>query len=211
MAERERDEVSQGNAPPRGRTGLDQAMARYADGDDSAFAEVYDELAPRLGAFLLRMTRDAHLTEDLLQQTFLQMHDARGRFTQGAAVTPWAYAIARRLFLDLRKRTGRDDRRHVDLDDYTDTLASTAASPESLLEGKASEQVVERALLAMPETQRTAFLLVKREGLSLQEAAQVLGTTIATVKLRAHRAYERLRAALGDKGDPGEPLNQGDT
>jgi RNA polymerase sigma-70 factor (ECF subfamily) len=50
----------------------------------------------------------------------------------------------------------------------------------------------------MPESQRAAFELIKQEGLSLVEAAAVLGTTVAAVKLRAHRAYEKLREALGD-------------
>jgi RNA polymerase sigma-70 factor (ECF subfamily) len=53
-------------------------------------------------------------------------------------------------------------------------------------------------LAKLPETQRVAFELLKQEGLSVAEAAQVLGTTPAAVKLRAHRAYEALRRALGD-------------
>jgi len=57
----------------------------------------------------------------------------------------------------------------------------------------------------LPETQRVAFELVKEEGLSLAEAAQVLGTTVSAVKLRAHRAYEALRAVLGDVIDGGSP------
>jgi RNA polymerase sigma-70 factor (ECF subfamily) len=47
-------------------------------------------------------------------------------------------------------------------------------------------------------SQRAAFELIKQEGLTVAEAAQVLGTTVAAVKLRAHRAYEALRAALGE-------------
>jgi len=53
-------------------------------------------------------------------------------------------------------------------------------------------------LAKLPQSQRQAFELIKNEGLSVAEAAQVLGTTVAAVKLRAHRAYEALRGALGD-------------
>src|SRR5690348_4281829 len=63
---------------------LDEAMDRYARGDDSAFAEVYDRLAPRLFGFLLRYTRDHAKVEDVVQQTMLQMHKNRGRFMPGA-------------------------------------------------------------------------------------------------------------------------------
>src|SRR5580692_3967221 len=84
------------------------AMDRYACGEHAAFSELYDLLAPRLSAFLLRRTRDASQTEDLLQQTFLQMHHARRHFGTGADVTPWAYAIARRLFIDAFRKRGRE-------------------------------------------------------------------------------------------------------
>ena len=73
----------------------DSAMDRYASsGDAAAFSELYDLLAPRLCGYLLRQTRDRVLTEDLLQQTMLQIHHARGRFIRGARVVPWAFAIA---------------------------------------------------------------------------------------------------------------------
>jgi RNA polymerase sigma factor (sigma-70 family) len=76
------------------------AMARYANGESRAFVEVYDELAPSLFHYLQKLARNDATAEDLLQQTFLRMHDARGRFTPGAAVEPWAFSIARRLFID---------------------------------------------------------------------------------------------------------------
>src|SRR5580700_12288402 len=84
-----------------------RAMDRYACGDNAAFAELYDLLAPRLSSFLLRRTGDAARTEDLVQQTFLQMHCARRHFAPGAAVTPWAFAIARRILIDTFRKKGR--------------------------------------------------------------------------------------------------------
>ena len=53
---------------------------------------------------------------------------------------------------------------------------------------------------ALPETQRTAYRLVKQEGVSLKKAAHMLGTSVTAVKLRTHRACQALRAALGDEG-----------
>ena len=88
---------SQGAPRDRGRDPADEAMDRYACGSDEAFDALYDSLAPRLHAFLSRRARDAETTEDLVQQTFLQMHRARGTFLPGAEVLPWSFAIARRL------------------------------------------------------------------------------------------------------------------
>src|SRR5262245_53884793 len=69
----------------------DAAMGRYAAGDDDAFEALYDSLAGRLYAYLRR--HDPHACDDLLQETFLRVHKARGTFVTGAAVLPWAFAI----------------------------------------------------------------------------------------------------------------------
>jgi len=59
--------------------GADAAMERYARGDEAAFGELYDAIAPRLLGFLHKATRDAFAAEDLMQQTLLHMHRARAR------------------------------------------------------------------------------------------------------------------------------------
>ena len=80
------------------------AMERYARGDEAAFAELYDAIAPRLLRFLCGATRDAFAAEDLMQQTLLHVHRARGTFIAGSPVMPWALAIARRLMTDRARR-----------------------------------------------------------------------------------------------------------
>ena len=170
-------------------------MARYAGGDEAAFAIVYDELAPRLYGFLVRQTGDAARAEDLVQQTFLQMHRARGSFVAGAEVLPWAFAIARRLLIDGYRRGRREV---LDGDHPRDDVPASQPGADDLVQAQEIATRIRKELLRLPEAQRVAFELVKQEGLSLAEAAQVLGTTVAAVKLRAHRAYEALRAVLGD-------------
>jgi RNA polymerase sigma-70 factor (ECF subfamily) len=170
-------------------------MARYAMGDDGAFATVYDELAPRLYGYLARQTRDPARAEDLLQQTFLQMHKARGTFVAGAEVVPWAFAIARRLMIDGFRRGRREVLEEPDARDERPAADDPA---DELVQAQQLATRIRLELAKLPETQRTAFELVKQEGLSLAEAAGVLGTTVPAVKLRAHRAYEALRAVLGD-------------
>ena len=174
----------------------DEAMKRYAAGDDAAFTLVYDALAPRLFGYLLRQTHDRARTEDLIQQTMLHMHRARERFIPGAEVTPWAFAIARRLLVDVVRR----GKREVLADDSTAIVVSESRHPsaDDLVRAHEVAERLEQALAALPTTQRTAFELIRQEGLSVAEAAQVLGTTTMAVKLRAHRAYEALRSALTD-------------
>ena len=173
-------------------------MERYARGEDAAFAEVYDEIAPRLYGYLLRQTRDAARAEDLVQQTFLQIHRARGRFIPGAEVTPWAFAIARRLLIDGLRRGKREVLSKDGSNEGADASVSAEPAADDLVQARELGVRIQVALRKLPEGQRVAFELVKQEGLSLAEAAQVLGTTVAAVKLRAHRAYEALRTVLGD-------------
>jgi RNA polymerase sigma-70 factor (ECF subfamily) len=180
-----------------GRAEVDIAMERYAGGDDTAFAVVYDAIAPRLYGYFLRQTREPARAEDLVQQTLLHIHRARDRFIPGAEVTPWAFAIGRRLLVD----SIRKGRREVLVEEpEAQAGASLDPSGDDMVRARELATSVEKVLATLPHSQRTAFELIKGEGLSLAEAAQVLGTTVSAVKLRAHRAYEALRGALGESG-----------
>ena len=186
----------------RERTDADVAMDRYAGGDDAAFGDVYDAVAPRVFTYLRRQTRDVARAEDLVQQTLLSMHRARGTFISGSAVLPWSFAIARRLLIDELRR----DRRSVlTLADVVtdDSAPCPGASPDGYAEARELAHLLQRELTRLPESQRVAFELMRLDGLSHNEAAEVLGATVTAVKLRAHRAYVALSCDLGDRiSDP---------
>jgi RNA polymerase sigma-70 factor (ECF subfamily) len=170
-------------------------MDRYAAGDEAAFALVYDTLAPRLFGYLLRRTRNPEDAADLLQQVMLHIHRGRGDFIAGAEVTPWAFAIARRLLVDSLRRRGPGEWAGGGA---IDSRASESPGADELVHVREVAGQIQRTLAQLPPTQRVAFQLVKEDGLSLAEAARVLGTSVGAAKLRMHRAYETLRAALAD-------------
>jgi RNA polymerase sigma-70 factor (ECF subfamily) len=178
---------------------LDGVMDRYARGDDAAFDELYRTGAPRVRGFLLRMCSDPALADDLTQDAFLRIHRARGSFEAGAAALPWFFAIARNAFLDHKRREAT--RRLLAGDDRSAGPGAHAEAPpdtrgdEALMASETLE-VVRTTLQEMTVLQREAFVLIRFEGLSVSDAAQVLGATEAAVKIRAFRAYEALRAAL---------------
>jgi RNA polymerase sigma-70 factor (ECF subfamily) len=176
-------------------------MDRYATGDASAFAELYRQLAPRLRMFLLRLCGSPRLSEDLLQDTFLRIHRARGSFTKGAAAMPWIYAIARNVFLD-NVRKGRE-RSAVAMDELREEphpLAHSLPTPEAAMVATESLAIVRSTLERMPPAHREAFILIRFEGMSVADAAQVLDASEAAVKVRAFRAYEAFRSALRSAG-----------
>jgi RNA polymerase sigma-70 factor (ECF subfamily) len=181
------------------------AMERYARGEDQAFSQLYDSLGPRLHQYLLRASRDPARADDLLQETMLRIHRARGRFIVGAEVLPWAFAIARRLLIDSVRR------RKSEIRDISLETGGPEASPvEAVADQRSADELLDVQRLAsaidvqlerLPESHRVAFELIQKDGLSIREAAAVLGATPSAVKLRAHRAYVALRSALGDVVD----------
>ncbi|WP_394823169.1 RNA polymerase sigma factor [Pendulispora albinea] len=175
------------------KTAASEAMNRYACGSEEAFSELYDLLAPWLAGLIRRHTRDTALAEDMLQKAFMRIHVARRHFAQGAAVTPWAYAIVRSVLADTFRGVKR-------------SMGETEAPPESPCTNAALDEIVgqrklirsmQAELANMPEAQQAAFELVFHDGLSTTEAAQALGTSEAAVRLRIHRIRERLRHTLG--------------
>ena len=197
-AETRLSEGATGAAPTsRNPAGIaaDAAMERYATGDDTAFGAVYDEIAPRLYRYLLRQTRDSARAEDIVQSTLLHIHRARGSFILGSHVLPWAFAIARRVLIDELRRTRRDATRCAlpVLEDMAMTVVDCAAAP---LEAGELALALENELSRLPRSQQAAFELVRIDGLSHAEAAEALGVTVNSVKLRVHRAYSALKRVV---------------
>jgi RNA polymerase sigma-70 factor (ECF subfamily) len=184
----------------RARDGLDATMDRYAQGDDRAFDELYRVGAPRVRGFLLRLCGDASLADDLAQEAFVRIHRARGAFEPGAAALPWFFAIARNAFVDHKRREQTRKGVSAPLPPGDGARPEAEAPPDArgdeVVAASEMLDLVRETLDAMTPLQREAFVLVRFEGLSIAEAAQVLGTTEAAVKVRAFRAYEALRAAL---------------
>lgn len=168
-------------------------MERYASGDDRAFATLHRGLYPRLFGYLARMSGSPVLAADLVQETMLRVHRARATFAEGAEVVPWVYAIARNVHHG-HARAARVRAALPLLDVEVPDEGTDVESAAIAAEGAA---VVARALAGLPASQREAFVLLRWEGLSVEQAAGVVGTTPAALKLRAFRAYEALRAALG--------------
>lgn len=202
--------------------GEDLAMQRYAEGDDSAFAEVFAALSPRLRTFLWRLSGSPELADDLTQETMLRMHHARGSFAEGRRVAPWAYAIARNCWIShARSAQTRLSGASGELNEL-ELAAGPDSSGEEASIARQSARVVERALANMTEARREAFVLLRYEGMSVAAAAQIVGVSEGALKIRAFHAYEVIRAALdgmasaagsqaGGSPAAGSPANEKET
>jgi RNA polymerase sigma-70 factor (ECF subfamily) len=177
---------------------LASAMARYVAGETAAFRELYRALAPRLFGYLVGLIGDRAAAEDVLQQTFIRLHEARAHYVAGADPAPWIFTIAHRLALDeLRRRRRARVRLAVGDERLPEPRAELDGSGEGVAEVPDERIAVTLDLLGqLPENQRIAIMLTKVEGRSLAEAAEITGSTVSAIKLRAHRAYVTLRKLL---------------
>jgi RNA polymerase sigma-70 factor (ECF subfamily) len=172
-------------------------MERYAGGDAEAFHALYKSISPRLFGYLSGLLGERVAAEDVLQLTFIRLHEARDQYVRGADPAPWIFTIGHRLALDELRRRKRA-RVRLAAESPPEAHAELDGSQEGSAEQPDERIAVTLALLQqLPESQRTAILLTKVEGRSLAEAAEITGATVSAIKLRAHRAYVTLRKLLG--------------
>ncbi len=164
-------------------------MERYLVGDVAAFDALFDRYAPRLYRFFQRSFGARAVAEDLLQTTLLKLHSARRTYRMGMPLKPWLFTVAARVRLDEWRRRMRKDVKEDDLDEEI-------AAPAKEGIDKQAQETVRAAVTALPEAQRTVVQLHYFEGLSFKEIGDILACSEGAVKLRAHRAYERLRSVL---------------
>lgn len=165
---------------------LASLMVGYQDGNADAFAELYSALRQPLLRYLWTFVRNSAAAEDLLQETFLQIHRARHTYLRGRPVRPWVYAISRHVAL-MHLRSSRR-RREVLADEE---LPDIPVPPE--VERLADRSTVSRLLGELPRAGREVLILHHLLGLSFDEVGGVLGIAAGTAKVRAHRAIKVLR------------------
>jgi RNA polymerase sigma-70 factor (ECF subfamily) len=171
-------------------------MRAYVAGSREAFSRLFARLAPAVHAFFVRSLRNRALADDLLQTTFLKVHDARHRWTPERRVRPWIFTIAAHVREDELRRSrkvvpGLDE-------EQLEAEGEGAVGADVSLQEEGRAARVREALDRLPESQRVVIHLHRYEEMSFAEIAEVLGTTEGAVKLRAYRGYEHLRAALAD-------------
>lgn len=168
-----------------------ELMAAHVAGDPEAFTVLVRRHQQRLWAVAVRTLRDREAAADAVQDALLSAYRNAGSYRGDAAVGTWLYRVVVNACLD---RVRKDAARPV------------APWPESDVPARADEPqrvvdrvTVERALAQLPEAQRTCIVLVDLDGMSVAEAAAVLGVPPGTVKSRCSRGRATLAELLTDR------------
>jgi RNA polymerase sigma-70 factor, ECF subfamily len=165
-------------------------MVRYQAGDAYAFEELYTLLGPALRRYLFALAREAPRADDLLQDSFLQIHRSRRTYNPSRPVRPWAFAVARHAWLMDQRTRRRKAPPHADLEDAPEL----PVPPE--VEGLARGDELRRALASVPPERTEALLLHHVWGFTFDEIGKMLGIRPGAARVRASRAMGVLRGLL---------------
>lgn len=178
------------------RLDVDDLLLGVASGDQSAFSDLYDRVAPRVFGVVRRQLIDHAQSEEVTQEVFLEIWQSARRFepNKGAATT-WILTMAKRRAIDRIRsaQAARDRDTRVGIRDFENEYDNVSEAAEITVERKR----VGQAMRQLPDAQREAIALAYDGGLSHSEIAERLGVPIGTVKTRLRDGMIRLRSELG--------------
>jgi RNA polymerase sigma-70 factor, ECF subfamily len=180
------------------RDTLAQGLARR---DPDVLDRLIEQYRQRLYRYLLFMTGNSALAEDLFQETWIRVLERGYQYNAKNKFESWLFAIARNLVIDASRR-----KKMSSLDELGDPESSQPYEPPDeraqsalqLLVARENEQAVQLSLLKIPAYYREVLLLRFHEELGLEEIATVLSTPLSTVKSRLYRGLEALKSALAE-------------
>jgi len=187
-----------------------QLMLRFQQGDVGAFEQLFQKYSPSVVNFASHFLGNRARAEEIAQEVFLQVYRWQTRYEAKAKFSTWLFKIAHNHCLnEVRKGEYRvslestGPQEDADGDERERQLPDTRSSKgEDVLAAKQAARRIEKILQRVPETQRTALMLSRLEGMSYQEVAEVLGVTEKAVKSLVFRATQSLKDGLKDIVNP---------
>ncbi|MDD9943132.1 MAG: sigma-70 family RNA polymerase sigma factor [Myxococcales bacterium] len=169
-------------------------MAAYVAGDEAAYRILFDRYAPLLFRIVRRRVASEDEAHDVVQQAFLNMHRFRADFRTDARLRPWLTTIAMNLVREHHRRLGRRKERSLEATEGR----VQAIDPATPVEDYQQADSVRKAMRSLLDNQREVIELRWFEEKSYDEISEIVGASVAAVRVRAHRGYERLRGALAE-------------
>lgn len=181
----------------------EKLFQEYLEGRAGAFELLVRRHTAELYQFVLRFTGDAAAAEDVIQESFVQVHASAERFDLRRKFKPWLFTIAANKARDHLRRRARRTELPLDalVDEsadcgkrFAELLAADSAAVDEPLEMEERRRAVRAAVEAMPEKLREILILAYYHHFPYQDIAEVVGVPLGTVKSRLHAAVLAFRA-----------------
>ena len=164
-------------------------MEAVKSGDLQQASLLFERYNKRIYNFLARMTMSKMLAEDLTQNVFLRMIKYRNSYREGNRFHSWIYQIARNVFSDHYQMHKNKFSGFVDVEKMSEVIADK----EESMEQDEREKILHRSLAMLNEEQRELLVLTRFQHLKYEEVAVIMDTTVANIKVKVHRAIQKLR------------------
>ncbi|MFN7925043.1 MAG: RNA polymerase sigma factor [Bryobacteraceae bacterium] len=171
-------------------------MIRLKSGDSAAFDEIYGVFNRRLLSFLVRLTKNRPVAEDLVEETWLRLVENLEKLDADTRLGPWLFTVARNLFVSHCRSRAREHSCTSDL--IVLWPSELPQSPFDLASSNQFEERLEAAIASLPPKYREALLLVAVEQLRPMDAASVCAISVESLRQRLSRARALLSKYLAD-------------
>ena len=186
-------------------------LARIRSGEREWFGPLVRKYERELFGYLRRYVGDADLAADVFQNTFLAVFKKIQQYEPGRPARPWIYTIATHQAIDAMRRRARrrdttallpanDDSPEDSAQNLFVVLEAAGPSPVDLAELGESRKEVREAVARLPDLLKQVVILTYFQGLKYQDAAEILGVPLGTVKSRLHAALAKLTEAMNPAG-----------
>lgn len=172
-----------------------ELMQEVAQKDLLAFQKLVRRYKRMVINVCFRLTGDRENAEDVAQEVFFRVYQKAKTFRGRSRLSTWIYRVAVNLSLNYN-RNQNNFLQTSDPESRQEVPAPHFNSPDTILENKEDRKLIKKALDSLPEKQRTAFILHHWEGLSYQEIAEILKSSLSAIESRIHRAKRSLKDAL---------------
>lgn len=163
---------------------------------DLFFEEIIGDLGPPLRSYLVRMAGDPVLADDLFQETSIKIAQGLPNFEGRSSVKTWAFKIAHRVCIDYFRKSSS---KQTVLEFVEEEHAAHDLEHDEAIVIDEMNSCIREVMDSLPPDYRTALVLHDLEGLTGEDVARICECSLATAKIRIHRARKRLRAALNDQ------------
>lgn len=180
-----------------------ELIKQLKEGNESAFKIIVEKWQDMVFNTCMGLVQDANDAEDVAQEVFIQVYESVDQFKGESKFSTWLYRIAVTKSLDHLRKKKRKKRFAFLQSLFGVNEEEVIQDPEFhhpgvKLENKEQAAVLFKAIAKLPDNQKAAFTLHKLEGLSYQEVAEALSTTVSSVESLMHRARGNLRKILTD-------------